>query len=109
MREMVPREAGGNQNKLWHRLVLDQKVTPLHYPATTRTQAPDKALPLQPDFLIPAQIYLPQPLTREHLLSKPNPLYSMWFLTYLGTYGLGSNIRTTASLELLLWKAAWPP
>lgn len=73
------REAGGNQNKLWHRLVLDQEVTSLHNPTTTRrAQAPDKVLVLHPNFLIPAKFYLPQPSTREHLLSEPNPLHGFF-------------------------------
>nr|KAF6378685.1 hypothetical protein mMyoMyo1_009613 [Myotis myotis] len=61
-------------------------VTPSHNPATTGRAG--KALLLHPDFFLPAQFHLPQPLTREHPLSEINPLSATWFLTYIGAWTL---------------------
>lgn len=38
-------------------------------------------------------------LNQEHLLDEPNPLPSVWFLTYPDTYGLCGNVRNYSHLE----------
>lgn len=104
MGDTAPRETGGIQNKLWHRLVLDQELLDIisstqqpHWESTGPRQDPTPT----PHFLIP-----PPSLQQDSIAFLSQTFYSQFgssptqvLLDFVATS------RTAASLELPLGKS----
>lgn len=103
---MAPREAGGSQNKLRHRLAPGPgSGSSGRHGHHWGAQAPDTTLLLHPRFLIPPQFHLPRPSTRSISLMSQTLYPQVWFLTYPDTYRLCGNVRNYSHLEASTWES----